>query len=210
MRIIPHPRGDSLYPWVFTCSRPHCTLRVAVSEPVEPKHNCPYSGGTSTYGWSITVTLVEKMWKSLDSIMDEIALLETNQDDVDDLIFEANIKGRARGMADMIAIFMHPYFENTNEIAREAQRRLRARQANDATYETRGMNTLRYTSPPTDVDKYKREPKKEEKLPVSEEEAVKIRKAYGTFPTDMLAKAYNITEAQVKMIAESKPAEETV
>jgi hypothetical protein len=153
------------------------------------------------------VTLVEQMWARLDSIMDEIQLLpDTTEMDPEAYneaqLFEANLKGKARGVAEMIAIFMQPHFADANEVAREAKRRADARARQDAEYETKGLGQRRFEGPTGDeVDKYKREPRRKPKLPVSLEDAQKIRKGFGTFETDMLAKAFKITPAQVEEIA---------
>lgn len=159
------------------------------------------------------MTLVEQMWHRLDSIMDELALLpDTTEMDPEEYneaqLFEANLKGKARGCAEMIAIFMNPHFTDANEVAREAKRRADARKRLDESYETAGLGQRRYEHPPAvtaeDALKYKREPiKRGKKSPVSEEDAEKIRKAYGTFPVDMLAKVYKISEKQVEEIAKS-------
>lgn len=197
--------------------------RVSTQTPESVLHKCPWYGGTTRIAWSVTVTLVEQMWHRLDSLMDELGLNPkpewptngfTQYDDPQEKLeeyvgaceFHANLRGKARGMAEMIAIFMNPHFTDANEVAREAKRRADARARKDDTYETVGLNQRRYEAPPTssEVTRYKREPSRPgSKLPVTPIEAEKIRAAYGTFPVDMLAKAYKITEKQVKEIAES-------
>jgi hypothetical protein len=127
---------------------------------------------------------------------------------IGDCEFLANLKGKARGAAEMIAIFSKPYFKDANEVAREAKRRADARARKDTEYETLGLGHLRLAPPPGgDMEKYKREPAKASpKLPVSEADADQIRKAYGSFPEDILCKTFHVTPAQLKQIAESVPA----
>lgn len=200
MTFTPH-RFSKQYPWVFKCDNPACDLIVAAKEQVPVRHPCPYRGGVTKIAWSITVTLVEKAWAILDSHMDELALMPEDEDPE----LRATLKGKCRGVAEILAIFMHPHFEDANEIAREAKRRADARARQDAEYETRGLKSLRYAPPPSeDMDKYKREPKKKADNPlVTPEDAQKIRLAFGSFPTDMLAQAYGLTEQQVEEIAKS-------
>lgn len=205
MSIVPHPHSDSKYPWVDRCGEPSCLWRVAVKEPIPRYHKCPHLGGTTHFAWSITVTLVEEMWHRLDSVMDELALLQAEPEPDHDMLL--TLKGRARGIAEMIAIFMRPHFSNANEVAREAKRRADARAREDKEYETRGLGQYRYSPPSAEeAVKYKREPEKRPKPAiVSEDDAAKIRKAFNHFPIEMLAKTFGITEAQVKTIAESEP-----
>jgi hypothetical protein len=142
--------------------------------------------------------------------MDEIALLPDTvemdpEERHDALIFEANLKGKARGIAEMIAIFMNPHFTDANEVAREAKRRADARARLDESYETAGLGQRRYEHPPSvtteDALKYKREPAK--KPIMSDEDMTKMKRAYGSFPPELLAKTFNITVEQVKQICEA-------
>ena len=176
------------------------------------------------------MTLVEKAWAILDSHMDELDLLpkpewptegfmqyddphEKLEEYVADCEHYANIKGRCRGAAEIIAIFMHPHFTDANQVAREAARRLAARKRQDAEYETAGLKTLRYQPPPgTDMDKYKVEAKRRGKAhaKLSEEDAGKLERAYDTFPKDLLAKTFKLTEAEVDEVVKEMRAERTV
>lgn len=199
------------YPWLHTCDEPWCRWRVTSKTPEPLPHRCPWYGGTTRIAWSITVTLVEQMWHRLDSIMDELALLPKNTAEMDPEeyreheIFEANLKGKARGVAEMIAIFMNPHFTDANEVAREAKRRADARARQDESYETAGLGQRRYEHPPSvtaeDAVKYKREPAPKPIL--SPDEITKMKRAYGSFPPDLLAKTFGITVEQVKQICEA-------
>lgn len=223
MTISPHPfETDPKRPtWIHVCEEEHCRWRVATVTPFPVTHKCPWLGGPTRYGWSIVLTLIEEMWHRLDSIMDEIQLTPVPErapvrgdnpgEDLEKYIgeceFLANLKGKARGAAEMIAMFSKPYFKDANEVAREARRRAEARARKDTEYETLGLGHLQLAPPPGDMDKYKREPKKATpKLPVSEEDAERIRRAYGSFPEDILCKTFHVTPAQLKTIAESVPA----
>jgi hypothetical protein len=53
-------------------------------------------------------------------------------------------KHRARALAECIAIFMTPFFETADDIAREAIRRWEARRDSDTEYETAGLGIRRY------------------------------------------------------------------
>lgn len=214
--ITQHPHESNL--WVDRCEAPHCFWSVAVKTPSPVKHKCPYAGGLTRIAWSVTVTLVEDMWHRLDSVMDELALTpepkEPNENDPNNSVswlsdyigereFRANLKGKARGMAEMIAIFMNPHFTDANQVAREAKRRAEARARKDAEYETAGLKSRRFESPGgADLDKYKREPARKSKAlaKVTPDDAAKIERAYETFPKDLLAKTFKVSEAEIDEI----------
>lgn len=213
--ITQHPHEANL--WVDQCEEPNCYWSVAVHTPFPAGHKCPWAGGITKIAWSVTVTLVDQMWHRLDSIMDELALLpaieEPRENDPNNSVswlsdyigareFEANLKGKARGMAEMIAIFMQPHFNDANEVAREAKRRAEARARKDTEYETAGLNSRRFEGPKGDLDKYKVNPAKKSKAlsKVSAEDAAKIERAYETFPKDMLAKTFKVSEAEIDEI----------
>lgn len=130
---------------LFACPEKNCfrrltfkTLEQATNE--ERIHSCPWWGGESKVSWSVARTLVEQMWEKLDEVMDQI---KTEMDNAS-MIRETELKARGRAIAECLALFMPPFFEDANSIAAEAQRRYKARAADDSEYETPGIGHRRY------------------------------------------------------------------
>lgn len=132
------------HPWGFECERPDCQLILSApteeaARLIEATHTCPYYGGKTTYGWSITVTLVEEVWQKLDADMMSLMQPEAGTDFV-------SLKARLRAFAEVLAIFMKPHFTTADEIAREARRRYDNRL--DPEYCTAGLEQRRFEPPP--------------------------------------------------------------
>ena len=128
--------------YLFECDKPNCYRRFTLNSPEEVErerenHKCPYWGGESKVSWSVTKTLVQQMWDLLDDVMNE--LMDATDEKEKDFY-----KSRARAIAECIAIFMKPFFDTADEIAREAVRRHKARQDGDTEYETAGIGARRY------------------------------------------------------------------
>lgn len=125
---------------LFQCDQPHCFRRLTFNsieelERDKANHKCPYWGGQTKVSWSVTKTLVEKMWEMLDK---EISAIHSAP------ISPEWHQARARAFCDAIAIFMVPFFETADEIGKEGMRRYKARVERDTEYETKGMGHRRY------------------------------------------------------------------
>lgn len=87
-------------------------------------------------------TLLQRTWDLLDAKVNFI---------MDDSLNAAPEKERAkyeaRGIADVLAMFMVPHFATSDDIVREAMRRYKAREAGDTEYETAGLGSRRYEPP---------------------------------------------------------------
>jgi hypothetical protein len=130
--------------YLFECDQPNCYRRLTFNslEEVEHErvnHKCPYWGGESKVSWSVTKTLVQQMWDMLDETM--VHLME---DRGAPEAWKREEKARARAFAECLAIFMRPFFDDADDIAREAARRYRAKKDGDTEYETPGIGMRRY------------------------------------------------------------------
>jgi hypothetical protein len=134
----------------FACPKPNCYYRVLLRKPSDQQHKCPHIGPT-TIGWSVTQTLVQKLWGLMDDAMGEFKAVDA--EDIPDPATLEHHKGRLTGLADSLAIFMVPHFDSREGILKEANRRWKAKQRGDA-YETPGLNSLRYQPPPGTPNKY--------------------------------------------------------
>lgn len=137
----------------YQCPNPDCYYSVGVfGDCTEAcKHNCPMKGETKI-GWTVTKTLVEQVWDKLDACM--VVIMPDPEGTTlpnDQWLNEAKIQARA--YAEVLAIFMSPHFKTVTEVAKEARKRRQAALAGEP-YETAGLGSLRYQSPPGVPDKY--------------------------------------------------------
>ena len=139
--------------YLVHCTKPNCFMHMTVNTEEEQthylaNHGCPYWGGESKVSWSVTKTLVEELWFKLDDTMSD--LMETQRmaqlpDGEKNYSHALDVlKARARAIAECLAIFMKPFFEDANAIAAEALRRYTARKEGDTEYETAGIGHRRY------------------------------------------------------------------
>lgn len=154
----------------YRCSEPNCFYGVLVKSERDKKHRCPFVGPTKI-GESITMTLLEQLWISLDRVVDEIK----DRSLAGDALVSA--KGRARGLAEALAIFSPPFFRTADEISRESLNRYNARKSNNEDYCTPGLGKLRYAFPGDskyETSKYEKrtQGKTEEKL--TQEQAKRV------------------------------------
>ena len=115
---------------LYECPDPRCFLRFTVPDAATAEryhvfHKCPRRGPTVTTGKS----LIHKAWEQLDAEVDELMRLggQPTTTDVLDQIIEK--KARARGKAEILALFMTPHFATADQIADEAGRRYGLRAA---------------------------------------------------------------------------------
>jgi hypothetical protein len=109
-------------------------------------HACPWRGADMPAGKSI----IEKSWEQLDAQLDEIIALkakvnslgggDTMKVDTEGWIDQfAAARARARGKAEILALFMAPHFNTADEVSMESSRRRAARLAGDTSYVTPGL-----------------------------------------------------------------------
>lgn len=139
-------KDAQLRPWVFRCPKENCYYAVSADteEAAAEKrdaHKCPYQGGITHIGGSITVTLVEDMWEKADRAFADF--LEEGMSP--DLAKQRG--GIVRGMCEMIAIWMPPHFTTGNEVGKELQKRRAMFEAGEQ-YETAGLHGRRFEPPP--------------------------------------------------------------
>lgn len=135
--------------WTFRCpSMRHRAMFETQDEAVlaEIHHRCKEDD----------VTLVEQAWAQLDAQVDEIMTLAPQVEAEKD-IYGAGLdygagqrraaldvaKARARGKAEILALFMAPHFTTADEISQEAGNRYQARQTGNTTYTTKGLGSRR-------------------------------------------------------------------
>jgi hypothetical protein len=211
MTIILHPRGDKKWPYVDKCEQPYCYWYVAQKTTETKPHPCPWTGGPTKIAWfDVTKTLVEQAWDLLDSHMDEL-LLAQQQEPVDEFLV-ASLKGKCRGVAEVLGMFMVPYFRNANDVAAEAKRRADARARKDAEYETAGLKSLRYQPPPDSPSKYKSGAAMpsigdRSKHNLSDADIQGIKNAAQFFSKEDLAKTYKVTVRIIDEILAQKASE---
>lgn len=132
--IISNPDGSQ----VFACPKPMCYYRVLLGEHTTADHKCPHIG-QSTYGWSVTVGLVEEIWKKLDKVVDDM-----KHDPAPTDLAMQNLRGKAEAYAESLVLFMRPLYNSVEDISRESGRRYKARLAGDLDYETPGIRHAKY------------------------------------------------------------------
>ncbi len=142
---------------VFQCANKFCTLRVLTPGGKEPRHKCPYLGGTSVYrSWGLVPlseeqekksqvrgkSLLELLWDELDKITSHI------MGGASPIHTTLHLKGQAVGLAKAIIIFHQPFFSDVQSVAREALARHNAGQAGEE-YQTIGIAERRFEMPRT-------------------------------------------------------------
>ena len=196
------------YPYKVHCIERNCNYSVAAKSyeagvAKYTSHTCPYIGGPTSIGWSVTLTTLEKCWIKLDAVM--VELMEGNYPPMgQDASSPENpervrLKGVCRGMAELLAEFMGPHFRTTDEIAGEAKRRYDAKKAGEP-YETVGLGHLRLQGPPGE-NKYAPKPvtapraapfTKAATFTDEECESIKFAAESGMFTNEQLAKTYKV------------------
>lgn len=140
------------YPFKVECPNEHCffTITTQLYSEAErwnkPKeHGCPRRGETK-FGASVTESLLMKAWAILDSHTGIVMSMTRDHPD------RPKWMGQARGVAEVIALFMPPHFRTADEVVREAMKRYQAAQEGRE-HKTPGLGDLKYTFP--DDPKYK-------------------------------------------------------
>lgn len=140
------------FPFKVECHNEHCFFTIVTQLYAEAErwnkpseHGCPRRGDTQ-FGASVTESLLMKAWAILDSHTGMVMAL--SKDQPERIVWQ----NRARGVAEVIALFMPPHFRTTDEIVREAMKRYQAAQEGRE-HKTPGLGDLKYTFP--DDPKYK-------------------------------------------------------
>jgi hypothetical protein len=189
-------------PFAFMCPKPNCYCAKAAksrehAEKIEREHKCPYIGGITHIGSSVTRTILETAWEDADALYAQMT--------DDEKITEEQRKllgAQLNGMCRVIAKFMPPIFRTAKEIGDEIRKRYNMRSAGEE-YETPGLNSRRHeftnaqrvlegkppVMPPGERAK--------KVLSTKEREAIAFAKASGMFTNAQLAETYEVTEAVI-------------
>lgn len=167
-----------------------CVKSVEAGQDVATTHHCP-SVGPTKIGGSMTKTLVVQVWDLLDADMTK--LMEGEGD-------KAILKASCRAYAEVLAIFMVPFFHTADEIAREASRRYKAKKA-DEEYETPGLGSLKYMPPLGSPERTvpKAAPAQSKSMfDAKTLAAIKFASESGIFKVEEIAKMYHVTVADIE------------
>jgi hypothetical protein len=127
-------------------------------------------------------------WKLLDAVMAEIKSPHTTTPDW--------YKAQGRAYANVLATFMPPFFDDPDEIVREALRRYDNR--DNPEYETPGLG-VKFLAQFDKPKKYVKEEKRTgNKLPDTAIENIKKAIESGMFTVDQIATNYKVSPAEVK------------
>jgi hypothetical protein len=122
--------------WLFECPEPRCWWRLLIKHEHDTEHTCPHEGQV-TYGWSETVKLVSQIWEMLDKCIDDVKNPEVNEAQ------RAVAGNQARAYCNTLVLFMTPIFSTSNDVAKEAMARWRARR-DGVEHHTPGMMHATY------------------------------------------------------------------
>lgn len=147
-------------------------------------------------------TLVYKMWEGADKAYDALQALKGADLSKTDEI--ALAKGVVTGYCECLALFMHPHFKTPLEVANEIIRRAEARKSGDTSYETPGLGTRRFDSPPGVERERPRKAVPPQKPPAaaysaSTIEAIKLANRQN-YPLEKIAEIFGGTVEQVKAV----------
>lgn len=148
--------------WVARCEHEDCKLLAGFDNATSAtwlalEHYCPAAASLRVLTEAEVTTLVEHMWEKIDK---EFVILKTTlKDELPESRDVANQTGRLRGMAEMIAIFMTPHFQDADSIARECSRRYKAKLAGEP-YETAGLGSRAQEPPAYQMSAYAAETEK--------------------------------------------------
>lgn len=208
------------YPWSARCPEPHCFFCVSAKTEQEAQkllddHRCPYTGGVTKIGWSVTKTLLEQVWDMADECY--VKLKDLEKDWIDDQISPRRsgaVKGELNGYCKMLAIFMVPHFSTPKEVGLELERRFENKE--DPDYETAGLGTLRFQPPPppqkpvkvttntrrryTESEQPDDTPKVKPPLKIKHADFERIRKLKGQAPADQVALMFKRTAEEIEQI----------
>lgn len=150
--------------------------------------------------------LLESVWAALDAKMDIIMAGEPDpwsHEQMEAHKTWVRTKNEARGIAETLAILMDPFFTDPNEVAKEAARRYKARQAGDDSYETPGLASEIWEPKSPLKDETIRKattPRKAIGKPLPPEAVAGAKKALesGKFTVSQIAQMYGVSDEAVK------------
>lgn len=102
------------------------------------------STGSFTLEANAGRSLLAQCWEEVDRLVE---ILMAPGVDKTEIVYHQN-SGRLLGMANLLALFMHPHLTTEKEILSEGVRRKKARDAGEL-YETAGIGSRRLEGPPT-------------------------------------------------------------
>jgi hypothetical protein len=148
-------------PYSVRCPVRYCYYAVCATTEEQARqklrdHKCPYSGGTTKIGWSMTKTLVEKVWDRADELYAQLQDFKERFVDAETSprVF-CPVRGGVKELCWTLSIFMVPHFTTPKEVADELARRYDAKKNGDTDYQTAGLGELRYSPPPGTPYKYR-------------------------------------------------------
>jgi hypothetical protein len=131
------------YPYVFRCEVPLCFYTVSAktlgdAESVSCIH---LQDGNKHMPQQSSVSLFKLMFNELDLHIDEFMKIQQNTDDqIATALRTAELKGHIAGLASCIVLWMKPIFADIDAVKREGNKRYKARQRGDETYQTAGVD----------------------------------------------------------------------
>lgn len=137
---------DPRYPWLHECAAELCYRRLTFASREEAErdqrdHACPQVGA-KWIGEQPTMSILSEAWGALDlkyaEYKSQVKSLPESE--------KARLQGEMRGMAEVIAMFMSPFFSTADAVGLEVVRRWKAK-ASGEQYETPGLGSLKYAFP---------------------------------------------------------------
>ena len=141
-------------------------------------------------------TVLERLWLELDTTMDSLMNVAALSSPDEDAVQRLRI--RARTQAETLVIFMTPFFNNVDEVAREAKKRYDARQAGDDSYTTPGLSDEDYVPPAVNTSSKFTVKRTGNRVPNNAVDAVRQALETKMFTVDEIAASYNMTPDEVK------------
>jgi hypothetical protein len=187
---------------LWACPVEACDLQVLTPNATPVDHACPHYGIEIRISWMAHgPSLLSQLWSEMDELT---ALLLVGQTTPEESL---KAQGRARGVAFSLSLFMAPHLRTEDEVVAEAVKRYQMKQAGEP-YETPGLGARIYEPPPGE-NKYSEGPSRTRgavkpqdawRTKLDPDVVATIKKS--TFPVDMLAQVYSLTQAQIRTLQE--------
>jgi hypothetical protein len=186
-------------PYAFMCPKDNCYYAVSAqskeeAEKIREEHECPYIGGITHIGSSVTATLLEQAWEKADLVYDRLCSAETEEQ-------SKPLAAQLNGMCQVIALFMPPLMRTPAEVGTEIRKRKNMRDAGEH-YETPGLGSRRYES--ATAGKPRQMPAAERATKVlseQERKAIKFAMDSKMFKAEQLAATYDVTVEVINAVA---------
>lgn len=157
------------------------------------------------YGPSLLQQLWDEMDRTTEQLMNPAVMVEVQLPGTSEITSMSNevAKGRARGIAHALSLFMMPHFTTEDAVVREAVKRYKMKKAGEE-YETPGLGSRTYEPPPGDAKLATAPARRQPTHNLDADQIAKIKmKADGGWDTETLAMAYAVSEAVIKSILQS-------